>query len=184
MSERRVMRLGLSGRCCAGKDSCAEVLGYHKLPLAGALKEEVVSGLVDIGLPLDLAYLEEHKSVFRGLLQTHGDVVRHFDPVHYVNIVRRRALSLAARGIPVAVTDVRYPNEVEALEEAGFVIVRLEVSPLVQDTRYRARYGRSLTDAERLHQSETALDDYRFLYSVNADQPLEDMVAAVRKIIS
>jgi len=56
-------------------------------------------------------------------------------------------------------TDVRTPNEVSALYDAGAPVVYLRVSPQVQRERLLARDG-SLPSEEALHhETETALDE-------------------------
>ena len=56
-------------------------------------------------------------------------------------------------------TDVRMPNEVEALYDAGAPVVCLRVSPQVQRERLMGRDG-ALPSAEALHhETETALDE-------------------------
>lgn len=56
-------------------------------------------------------------------------------------------------------TDVRMPNEVEALYDAGAPVVYLRVSPEVQRERLLTRDG-SLPSADALaHETETALDE-------------------------
>ena len=56
-------------------------------------------------------------------------------------------------------TDVRMPNEVEALYDAGVPVVCLRVSPQVQHERLMGRDG-SLPSEEALrHETETALDE-------------------------
>jgi len=56
-------------------------------------------------------------------------------------------------------TDVRMPNEVAALYDAGAPVVCLRVSPEVQRERLMGRDG-SLPSVEALrHETETALDE-------------------------
>lgn len=56
-------------------------------------------------------------------------------------------------------TDVRMPNEVEALYDAGVPVVCLRVSPQVQRERLMGRDGALPSDAALAHETETALDE-------------------------
>ena len=85
-----------------------------------------------------------------------GQAVRRVDPGYWVRA--------AVEGVdwesefPVF-TDVRMPNEVSALYDAGAPVVCLRVSPQVQRERLMGRDG-SLPSVEALrHETETALDD-------------------------
>ena len=85
-----------------------------------------------------------------------GQTVRSVDPGYWV----RAAVEGVdwEREFPVF-TDVRMPNEVEALYDAGAPVVYLRVSPEVQRERLLARDG-SLPSADALaHETETALDE-------------------------
>lgn len=85
-----------------------------------------------------------------------GQTVRSVDPGYWV----RAAVNGVdwEREFPIF-TDVRMPNEVEALYDAGAPVVCLRVSPEVQRERLLGRDG-SLPSVEALrHETETALDD-------------------------
>ena len=56
-------------------------------------------------------------------------------------------------------TDVRMPNEVEALYDAGVPVVCLRVSPQVQRERLLARDGALPSEEALHHETETALDE-------------------------
>lgn len=56
-------------------------------------------------------------------------------------------------------TDVRMPNEVEALYDAGAPVVCLRVSPQVQRERLLARDGSMPIESALAHETETALDE-------------------------
>ena len=85
-----------------------------------------------------------------------GQAVRSVDPGYWV----RAAVNGVdwERESPIF-TDVRMPNEVEALYDAGAPVVYLCVSPQVQRERLLGRDG-SLPSEEALrHETETALDE-------------------------
>lgn len=85
-----------------------------------------------------------------------GQTVRSVDPGYWV----RAAVENIDWGSEFPIfTDVRTPNEVSALYDAGAPVVYLRVSPEVQRERLLGRDG-SLPSEEALrHETETALDD-------------------------
>lgn len=85
-----------------------------------------------------------------------GQAVRSVDPVYWV----RAAVDSVDWGSEFPIfTDVRMPNEVEALYDAGAPVVCLRVSPQVQRERLLGRDGSLPSDAALAHETETALDE-------------------------
>lgn len=85
-----------------------------------------------------------------------GQTVRSVDPGYWV----RAAVEGIdwEREFPVF-TDVRMPNEVSALYDAGAPVVYLRVSPQVQRKRLLARDGALPSEEALHHETETALDE-------------------------
>jgi hypothetical protein len=163
--------LALMGKARSGKDTVAARLtvehGYERVAFADPLKDMALSinpivasdGIGPFRLkPLVAAYgwerAKDEYTEVRRILQTVGQSIRSYDPDYWVNVAMRtiteRTLTKRA---PVVVTDVRYPNEAEALRVRGFILVRV------------VRPGRpdALTPAEQAasaHTSEVALDDW------------------------
>lgn len=79
-----------------------------------------------------------------------------------------KAADLADDDVPLVFTDVRFPNEAEALAERGFVLVRLT---------------RETGLASDPHPSETALDGCLVDYTVRNDGSLEDLTSALSEIV-
>lgn len=65
------------------------------------------------------------------------------------------------------ITDMRFPNEMEAIEERGGITIRVE--------RPGADVG--------THPSETALDDAEFHYTIENDGTLEELIEKVKKVL-
>lgn len=85
------------------------------------------------------------------------------------------------------ITDMRFPNEMEAVKERGGITIRV-----IRDTtcpecgvsgghKMYAHKDKSLTD---LHPSETALDDAKFDYEIINDGSIEDLIEKVREILT
>ena len=70
------------------------------------------------------------------------------------------------------ITDVRFPNEVEAIENRGGIVIRIERTP--------RSYGTEFIIDE--HPSETALDDHNFDYVIDNDGSISDLIDKVRKL--
>ena len=102
------------------------------------------------------AFISVKTPAKRVAYQLLGQAVRRVDPGYWV----RAAVEGVdwEREFPVF-TDVRMPNEVSALYDAGAPVVYLRVSPQVQRERLMGRDG-SLPSVEALHhETETALDE-------------------------
>lgn len=85
-----------------------------------------------------------------------GQAVRRMDPGYWV----RAAVDSVDWGSEFPIfTDVRMPNEVSALYDAGAPVVCLRVSPKVQRERLLGRDGSLPSDAALAHETETALDE-------------------------
>lgn len=92
----------------------------------------------------------------RALLQRVGtDVVRKQDPDFWVNFMKSVLKLFDGEWDYVLIDDVRFPNEIEGLMD-DFNVISLRVE--------RPRYENHLTDEQRQHESEVALDDYNFTY--------------------
>lgn len=85
-----------------------------------------------------------------------GQTVRSVDSGYWV----RAAVESVdwEREFPIF-TDVRMPNEVEALYDAGVPVVCLRVSPQVQRERLMGRDGALPSEEALHHETETALDE-------------------------
>ena len=85
-----------------------------------------------------------------------GQAVRSVDSGYWV----RAAVESVdwGREFPIF-TDVRMPNEVAALYDAGAPVVCLRVSPEVQRERLLARDGSMPSESALAHETETALDE-------------------------
>ena len=70
------------------------------------------------------------------------------------------------------ITDVRFPNEVKAIEDKGGTVIRIERTPRSYGTEFKIE-----------HSSETALDDYDFDYVINNNGSISDLIDKVRQIL-
>lgn len=144
----RLPNIGLLGRAGAGKDTVAEILGreygYRRVAFADPLKTLALAvdpivhtyadgsglGVVEYRLSelVDLYGWDEAKRDFpevRRFLQRLGlEGVRHVIGDNTWIYLAEAEIARARRDrVPVVVTDVRFPNEVEMLKRWGFELV-------------------------------------------------------------
>jgi hypothetical protein len=77
------------------------------------------------------------------------------------------------------ITDMRFPNEMEAVVERKGITIRVVRS-------FNHKMGSKETgtlDLTPLHPSETALDDAKFDYEIINDGTIEDLVEKVREVL-
>jgi hypothetical protein len=154
--------IALIGRARSGKDTVAARLvasGYTRVAFADPLKRALLDMNPYVptgyGVTVRLQALiadvgwdrakEDYREV-RRLLQHTGQTVRAMDPDFWVRAAMK---TINVTWSPVVVSDVRYPNEADALRAHGFRLVRI-VRPGTEP----------LPAGASAHASETALDDY------------------------
>jgi len=157
---RRRLIVGVMGRKRAGKDTFAARLvekhGFTRYAFADALRmaalelDPIVTPVDTVGGSLRLSDVvrqvgwegaKAHAEV-RRTLQRFGQGIRKIDPDFWLRHVLEQ---IDARVGHAVITDVRYPNEAEAIRVLGGELVRV------------VRPGADNSDT---HESETALDDY------------------------
>lgn len=185
MLRRKSYNLAFSGKMGSGKSTAADSLvrsfGYRQLSFAAPLKALVIEAdpLVTYtcvpghGTKVHLSDLlasgktfEECKREYpevRRSLQRIGQGARKIDPDFWV----RQLLDKLTFGVPCVIADVRYPNEVQALEQSGFRVVRIERPGAPEDTR------------AAMHESETALDRFEFSHTIVNDGTAGDLLLKV-----
>lgn len=170
--------IGLTGRAQAGKDTAAAALtdlGWVRIAFADGVRDMAyaIDPLVQIGgITRRLASVVEargwdaakqHPDVRRFLQRLGTDGVRnHLGDHQWIDLAMRKATG------PTVFTDIRFPNEADAVKAAGGIIVRI--------TRL------DLADIPA-HVSETAMDNYPVDTEIlNAGAPA-DLHAAIRGLL-
>lgn len=163
------MRIAFIGQAGSGKDYAASYLAQHfafrRVAFADQLKVEAFAALLNSDWRLihrghAIAWVDDRKPdpAMRAFLQAYGVAKREFvDTDYWVDYALTTLEAYEDSFGPQnwVVTDCRFPNEVEALVNAGFVLVRLT----------RPNYN-GLTGDAAGHVSETALYGYTTPYSV------------------
>ena len=130
-----VRLIGLVGKAGSGKDTLADAIavdGWEKVAFADSLKRMCIDYL---GLSHDDAYTQEGKMKFnetwgmtnRAILQKVGtDAMRNgFDKDVWVKILGIRIRKMLDEGRKVVVTDCRFDNECQMIEDMGGLVVEV-----------------------------------------------------------
>lgn len=171
----RVTAIGLSGYARAGKDSVGQIIlnlgrGWERMSFADPMREAlyrlnptITAGGVETTLAgaVNVFGWERLKSAsaqVRPLMQRLGTEVGRemFGKNFWVDY----ALDNLPDGAMVVFTDVRFPNEADAIKALGGEVWRVN----------RQGFG-----AANAHESETAMDDYEFDYVIDNDSTLENL---------
>jgi dephospho-CoA kinase len=173
------MRIAFSGKICSGKSTAAnivqDILGCEasvaKLSVASRVKE----------LAIDLFGMEQKD---RKLLQVLGQKMKEIDPDVWTRALIKQINNCGDKHI--VIDDLRFPNELSALRENGFIIIRLEIQPELQLERIKETYPDTWeSHVSRLDNiSETALDtaepyNYKFDHVIHINR--ETDIETVRK---
>jgi hypothetical protein len=178
--------IGLIGKKRTGKDTFAAVLvekfGFQRVALADPLREAVYrlnpivgtfplqhEGIVrvrewrlqEVIDELGWEKAKDYVPEVRAQLQRFGsDAIREIDDQFWIRAAFARINALRKAGTPVVVTDVRFPNEADAIHYANGFLVRIL---------------RDLPDDGDSHASETALDDYAANVVLHNNNEVEDL---------
>lgn len=173
------MLIGITGRKQAGKDSFAARLvkahGFTRVAFADPMREFALAldplvdshyRLSEIVYSLGWDVAKESIPEVRRTLQRLGTEAGRIVLGDRVWVDAAMAKIDAADG-PVVVTDVRFPNEADAIIAAGGILVRV------------VRPGHETAD---VHASETSMDGYPVHVEVTNDGSLEQLWAAADQV--
>lgn len=171
------MIIGICGYKGAGKDTVGSVLvedhKYEQISFASPIKDMVAD---DFNIDRDILEGSDCKlrtlrddpkfgaygKSGRELLQIVGCMYRdNINP----DIWCDKLIADCHEGVNYVVTDVRFPNEIKAIEAKGGLIVAVK------------RHGHHGDD----HQSERALDNHIFRYVINNYGTIEDLKVEARR---
>jgi ABC-type enterochelin transport system substrate-binding protein len=160
--------IGLAGKMRSGKTHVARYLhteyGFPTVSFATALKVDVIQMGFDAQ-----EVMETKPQPIRALLQAYGQARRHQDKDYWVkeamDYIKTLRQSNSYDG-PVVIDDVRFPNEVAAVTNAGGLVIRLDRPDLIRP--------------DNEDPSETALDNMVLDHTVAAGEgDLDYLVANV-----
>ena len=175
------MIIGLHGKMKSGKGEATSVIcssfGYIELRFAQALKDMTATLLGVDPMDLEDQKFKETEVPWIGggvtprkLMQTLGtEWGRNIDKDLWV----KKTLSQAALYDKVVISDVRFENELYAIQDAGGIVIRIK--------RPMKRVG-----PEHEHVSETALDhisDAEFNHTIDNEGTLSQFISKVYNIM-
>lgn len=108
----------------------------------------------------------------RTLLQSLGDRFRNYDRDYFVKFIVDVLKANPKKWDAVLIGDCRFPNEIEIMKK-NFDTVAVRVD--------RGDFTGGLTDEQRKHISETALDNYVFDYVIKNDGSKDDFEEKIRR---
>ena len=168
------MRIALTGRMRSGKDSVGDYLvtryGFTKYALGDGVR-----------LVCRLLYPETvAKGKPRQLYQAVGQGMRQIDPNVWLKYVAR---NIERDGLEnIVITDVRQQNEVDMLQRAGFIVVRV-------NTRYQTRLKRMVACgdifelADLNHETELHIETFAVYYEIFNDGDMEDLYQQIEQLL-
>ena len=169
------MIIGLSGYARSGKDTVASLLpDYTRRAFADVLRDALYRLNPYVGNGLTVADLVDE---YGWEVAKSGDEVRRLLQVLGTEVGRKMIdndiwVKMATRDIlkedAIVFTDVRFPNEAEAIKSLGGTVWRIE---------------RPGIKAINGHASETAMDDWPFDCTITNSGTLEDLKAQVETAI-
>lgn len=155
--------IGISGRAGAGKTFVAnELKSLHAngeiVSFAAQLRKEIEQ-VLGVGV-IPRLWNKPTSPEIRFILQQYGTQFRREqDDDYWVKRGMQEALNLQQLGRLVIFDDVRFPNEADAITEAGGILVRMECGASVR----RDRLGGELPPE---HASETSMDFHEHDFQV------------------
>lgn len=112
----------------------------------------------------------------RSLLQYVGtEVVRAVEPDYWVDFIKSILTMFPDKWDYVIIPDTRFPNEIDNLKD-DFDVVAVRVA--------RPDFDNGLTEEQKNHKSETALDDYEFDWTIDNNGNLNQLAAEVMKLVN
>lgn len=160
--------LTISGKAEAGKDSSALII-KEKLEEKG--KKVLILHYADYLKYIASQYFgwdgkKDEKG--RSILQYIGtDIVRKKDPSFWVDTAIRFITMFEDQYDYFIIPDTRFRNEIETLMNKGFSVISIYVE--------RIDFENSLTEEQRNHPSETALDNYLFDFYLTTHSGIENL---------
>ena len=167
----------IAGKAQHGKDTTAELL-KNRLEVCKE-KKVLLTHYADL-----LKYVCEKffdwdgkkDEVGRSLLQYVGtEVVRTVEPDYWVDFIKSILTMFPDKWDYVIIPDTRFPNEIDNLKD-DFDVVAVRVA--------RPDFDNGLTEEQKNHKSEIALDDYEFDWIIDNNGNLNQLAAEVMKFVN
>lgn len=157
----------ISGKAFNGKDSAASLLSSLIENDGGKVLITHYADLVKYVSKIFWNWNGEKDNYGRTLLQQVGtDIVRKEKPDYWVDFVKDFVKFSKSEWDYVIIPDVRFSNEINTWKNIdGINSIAIRVN--------RLNFESTLTEEQKRHPSETALDDWEFDYYINAENDMD-----------
>ncbi|MFT4413211.1 AAA family ATPase [Fredinandcohnia humi] len=169
----RGMKIALTGEMRSGKDTIADYLQkeyyFTRFAFGDAIKfycEAIFPGVTKNGQKP------------RALYQEFGQFCRQFDPDVWVNYLFREMERTINAGLSVVITDLRQPNEYNALLKAGFAIVRVNTKTAYRILRMKES-GDSFKLEDLQHETESHIRSFDVDFELYNNDSLKELYSQV-----
>lgn len=167
----------LSAKAQHGKDYTANLL---KCLLEKQNKKVLVTHYADLLKYICKAFFGwdgKKDEAGRTLLQSVGtDTIRKQNPDYWVKFIENIITMFPGEWDYILIPDTRFPNEIEVMKQnKSFETITVRIS--------RINFKSTLTEEQQVHESETALDDYKFDYYIINDSTNAGLEAAVFNLV-
>lgn len=167
----------ISAKAQHGKDYTASLLKEHLEDMGYSVLVCHYADLLKYICKQFFGWNGEKNVEGRTLLQRVGtEGIRSVKPNYWVDFIKDILEFFPDEWDCVIIPDTRFPNEIEWLKDDGYDLTTVRV--------VRPNFENSLTEEQRLHPSEVALDHYRFDYELVNDGTPEGMAREVKILIS
>lgn len=173
------MRIGLTGGMCSGKSYVAGALvnnhGFQKFAFADKLKE----------IAFDLFDVRGKSPREREILQALGRKMREIDSEVWIKyLIKNIDTKYPSRRSDIVVDDVRYVNEIKALQREDFKIIRINTPNNIRLERVASLYPdtteAALTDASEIEHLLVEPDAYLDSSSIEVYRVLDSLLKSLR----
>ena len=170
----------ISGKAGSGKDTVARLVRQELTNFLGdGVANVVIIHYADLlkFIAKEYFYWDGEKDEYgRDLLQKIGtNFVRAADENFWVDFVARFLKIFEPIWDVAVIPDTRFANEIEVLSERGFNVYTIRVS--------RDDFSNKLTSEQRSHESETALDDYKFDAVIDNNGTMSELRQKVSQVV-
>lgn len=150
----------ISGKAQSGKDTSANIL---KEIMERDNKKVLIAHYADLLKYICKTFFDwdgNKDENGRTLLQKVGtDTIRKLNPDYWVNFLAEFISMFENEWDYIIIPDTRFPNEIDLMKHYEYDVFSLRVN--------RIDFDSDLTDVQKEHLSETALDYYDFDYVIN-----------------
>lgn len=175
---RTLPNIGLIGKMRSGKsvlgDYLADKYGYTQFAFADEMKADFHRRYPEVPRnPKPRACYQFHGELMRKVIGDDVWVGRCFSKIDAID---------TEEPFRAVITDVRMPHEADALNRAGYVLIRVDCPDAIRIQR-AIDSGDRFDYADLMHGTETALDGYAADFTVVNDAGLTELYAQIDEIM-